>query len=281
MITVRMSGGLGNQMFQFAAGFSLSLRHRTALQLDAADLVKNTGCTYREYGLGVFKLVTHNRRDRSLGVTRKILDRLSLKLGSLRREKSMKFDPDFHQFKNDTVLDGYWQSPTYFENCESQLRDAFSWKNALPKRWDSFMEEFQGCPIASIHFRRGDYASNPNAAAIHGGICDEEYYTVAIARLRQSVPGIRFAVFSDEPDWVKSHRKDLEGEFFVRGNADSDAHVDMRLMSMCNHHVIANSTFSWWGAWLNNSQEKRVIAPRRWFADGRAIDILPKSWEAI
>lgn len=281
MITVRLAGGLGNQMFQFAAGLALSRRHGTELQLDAADLIQGTGCTFREYGLGIFRLTPHTRQDRRIGISSMLHDIIRVKIGRLYKEHSSRFDPVFGNIPKTAILEGYWQSPQYFEQISDLVRNAFTWKIPLSSTLETLVERIREFPTASIHFRRGDYTSNPSAASIHGGICTPAYYSAAIDRLRHEIPGIRFAVFSDEPDWVRANRPDLAKEIFVEGNTGLNAHLDMRIMSLCDHHIIANSTFSWWGAWLGWNPQRRVIAPRRWFADGREADIHPEKWELI
>jgi Glycosyl transferase family 11 len=131
-------------------------------------------------------------------------------------------------------------------------------------------------PCISIHVRRGDYVTNTNAAAYHG-VCDAEYYLEACRRLAAETGISRYAVFSDDLAWVKTHLP-LPGEIlFVELPAEVSAHWEIWLMQQCHHHIIANSSFSWWGAWLNTRSDKRLVAPARWFLN-QASDIVPPSW---
>src|SRR5262245_48269614 len=141
------------------------------------------------------------------------------------------------------------------------------------------MEAMRRVPSVSLHVRRGDYVRDPALNRIHG-TCSLEYYADAIDYVAQRVPGARFFVFSDDLRWVEHNLPIRHPVEYVRHNTGQQGHEDIRLMSHCQHHIIANSGFSWWGAWLDPRPEKIVCAPARWFADDRydTRDVIPASW---
>jgi hypothetical protein len=179
-------------------------------------------------------------------------------------------------------LEGYWQSEHYFSKHAADIRADFS-----------FREDFQGANLQianaitqstaiSIHVRRGDYINNPKTFSVHG-VCPPDYYYAAIERLLEHSPGARLFAFSDDPQWVSEVLQRRYPELVcVNQNKGSESYNDMRLMSMCHHHIIANSSFSWWGAWLNSKPNKIVIAPARWFTDKRDTScLIPEGWERL
>jgi hypothetical protein len=141
------------------------------------------------------------------------------------------------------------------------------------------LTEIRKYNAVSIHIRRGDYVSNPSAAAVHG-ICSLEYYEAAIQFIASRTDQPFFFVFSDDPQWAKNNLKTKHPTYFVEEDGTNKGAADMCLMSTCNHHIIANSSFSWWGAWLNNKADKIVVAPQIWFRDTtiNTRDLLPAQW---
>jgi len=129
----------------------------------------------------------------------------------------------------------------------------------------------------SVHVRRGDYLSGVHAQ--HHGLCDESYYAQAFKEIRRTIERPRFFIFSDDPEWVESRQDLFNGAVIVGHNRSESAFQDLRLMSLCRGHVMANSSFSWWAAWLCNTKDKRVISPARWLRDGRPTpSLLPSTW---
>lgn len=196
------------------------------------------------------------------------------------RQQGNHFNPDIMTVGGNLWLHGYWQSERYFADFEEQIRCELSVRTQPSAKNEQLLAEIAGLPAVSLHIRRGDYVNNPQANAAHG-ICTLEYYRSAALLISERMPEEPiFYVFSDEPEWAKTNL-DLPFEIRVMDHNDGDHNYeDLRLMAACRHHVIANSTFSWWGAWLNPSLEKIVIAPKQWFADPslKNPDILPPSW---
>lgn len=279
MITTRLSGGLGNQMFQFAAGYSLAMQRDSLLTLDLTSLVHDGGCTPRNFGLNAFRLPPHKIQIRGRSTPfRRLSDKVMTIFGKIHFESCLTFSPHFFDIPNGATIDGYWQSEKYFANCSGIIRESFSLNSPLSGQSAAYSKILTGRPTVSIHFRRGDYSSNPEVAAIHGGICTPEYYNNALDFLENLFPGIQIAVFSDDHQWVRENYPRLSNSIFVEGNSSP---IDLHLMSICQFNIIANSTFSWWGAWLNAYSDKKVIAPSSWFADNREIDIIPSEWIKI
>ena len=298
MIITNLIGGLGNQMFQYACGRALAL---DLGQLLACSVDQFEGYTPHQ-GLQldrVFRvgLVQADARQlvRLLGhwrarvPVRRVLTKLARPWLSGHRfvsEPPGGFAPDLRtRCADGAYLHGYWQSERYFESQEAAIRDDFTWHEPLAGRNAALAQAIQAAPCAvSVHVRRGDYVSQAKNIAIYAA-CSPDYYLAALNRLSALAlaAGLQVFAFSDDPPWVAEwlapHCPNLT---LVDHNRGSDSHLDMRLMSLCRHHVIANSSFSWWGAWLDARRDKRVIAPLRWYADGRdAGSLVPACWDRL
>jgi len=176
-------------------------------------------------------------------------------------------------------LQGYWQSERYFLKHTSTIRSDFTFRQSPTGQNEKLASTILNSVAVSIHVRRGDYVSNAKTFAKHG-TCTPEYYFKAIEIVRQRVPGARFFAFSDDPQWVNEVLMPrYPGLVLVGHNQAKNSYNDMRLMSLCRHHIIANSSFSWWGAWLNPDPGKVVVAPRNWFANGKdSTDLIPETY---
>ena len=292
MIVVKLQGGLGNQMFQYAIGRQLSILHQTNLKLDLSFLnnkTPNANFTIRNYELDAFNIVSNfSEYDevKQLYLNDPI-SRIKRKLGSLKQanEKGQMFSPEILELKGNIYLNGYWQSEKYFESIRPKLLSEFSLQNSLLNKLESdeSLQQIKELIIStnsvSVHFRRGDYVSDSVTSQIHG-TCSINYYQDAIKQIATEIPNPHFFLFTDDPDWVKS-QKIIEG-FPSTLAVTSNMHLDMYLMSLCKHNIIANSSFSWWGAWLNHNPEKLVIAPQKWFANDKlnqeTQDLIPQNW---
>jgi hypothetical protein len=296
MIIVMLTGGLGNQMFQYAAarrlahvtGQDLKLDHRWFSWRSAAK-------TPRCYELGVFALKAEaasaeesrwlrgGEASRSPKLVKRILAVVGYKApASYRKEMYFQFDPHVLQITGDAYLDGYWQSEKYFSDTEQIIRSDFRLKAEPHEGNAEILTEIQSCESVSIHFRRGDYVTNPQSAACHG-ILPLSYYQAALEVLQKQLVKPRLFVFSDDLPWVREHLRTDLPLCYVEGNGTKSAAEDLRLMSACRHHIIANSSFSWWGAWLGTNPEKIVVAPDAWFSthDINTSDLIPESWLRI
>lgn len=288
-IYISLIGGLGNQMFQYAAGRALSLRRQTDLRLDVsgfADYHLHQGFELKRVFACPAKLATEAEVHSLLGwqsgpLARRILAKPAF--SALRRpelviEPHFSYWPEFENVPDNSYLAGYWQSDKYFTRYESEIRAEFAFQPLLDARSAELAAEIGHVNAVSLHVRRGDYVSDSKTLAVHG-LCSPGYYSAAMDYLSERIDSPFFFVFSDDVCWA---RENLRMNFpcrFVDHNHGARSFVDMHLMSMCKHHIIANSSFSWWGAWLNPSRGKIVVAPRQWFAnDTPTSDLIPPGW---
>lgn len=287
MIIVRLIGGLGNQLFQYAAGLSLASAKNTELGLDISGFEKYKLFSYALSNFKISAKIVHppgaapckNKLSFVRNFFRKIFKRNAYQSNYV-TECSFAFDEHFFSLPDDVYLDGYWQSEKYFLSIKDNIRREF-----VPRNWHSshskkYIEKISTSNSVSIHVRRGDYISNPSANKIHGSL-SLSYYMSAVQYIKTKQESPSFYVFSDDLEWCKKNLP-LDGNVvYVSTFGDPDGFIDeFRLMSMCRHHIIANSTFSWWSAWLGEYQDKIVIAPKLWFRSGGrdTSDILPPSW---
>lgn len=288
MIIVKLCGGLGNQLFQYAAGRALSLINHTELCLDLSwfENIPSSN-TKRDYCLKNFTIKASELSgfNKYIAIlhSNKILSRtpISRIIWKHYREKSFDFDRDFVSLPDFTYLNGYWQSHLYFESYIIQIRHDLKVK-LMPNVDDSkYLPKIDQFNSVSIHFRRGDYVNQKAASAVHGA-CSMDYYKTAIEYVKSKIDNPNFFVFSDDIEWVKNNFvKDDSFNYILRSKTDSEVH-DLMLMSRCKHHIIANSSFSWWAAMLNADENKIVVAPKRWFANSKPTPtLIPESWVRI
>lgn len=289
MVVVKLMGGLGNQLFQYAAALSLSRHHQVPLKLDVSFLDEFDGANFtkRYYELHHFNIqkdvvsaVDKSKFVKPTGALAKLLFKIRKGIYGYQhwQEQGHAFQPAFFASSSQVYLEGYFQSEQYFEQIEGLLRQQLQFKAVLDSRNEELQKAMQGGQSVAIHVRRGDYVSNAHTHA-HHGVCGIDYYEQAIAYIHAQVENPVFYVFSDEPEWAEQNLP-LSKAVFIQHNTGADSYKDMQLMSSCAHHIIANSSFSWWGAWLNPSPTKVVIAPQKWFAspDLDTQDLIPKKW---
>lgn len=290
MIITNIVGGLGNQMFQYAVGRALSLAHGVPLRLDVGDFSQYTihqGFELERVFSTPVALAEPEDLNRTLGWQSSRLALRLLARPEVRclRSKRLIVEPHFQYFSginrapSSCYLKGCWQSERYFSTVIGTIRADFTFRLPLSSENRRVAESIKAVNAVSLHVRRGDYLSSPKASSVHG-VCSLEYYACAINHIIARVKDPVFFVFSDDLDWVKDTLRIDQPCQFVDHNRGSDSFNDMRLMSLCSHHIIANSSFSWWGAWLNSSDSKIVIAPKRWFVDPaiETKDLIPDDW---
>lgn len=310
MIVSKMIGGLGNQLFQYAIGRHLAIRNSTEFKIDV------TGFRYyklHKYSLQHFNLAAAIASDDEIDAFRAEQD-ISLKTkalilvsrlyrGTLGREQGSpplawkrrdgvprryvvegvhRFQPHILELPDHSYLDGFWQNELYFKAIESTIRQELTFKTPPTPANAEMAQQVRGNDSVSVHVRRADYLTNATTLAIHG-VCGKVYYQRCAAIIRQRVPGARFFVFSDDTSWARANL-DLGGPTTVvdLNNADFN-YEDIRLMSLCRHHVTANSSFSWWGAWLDPRPDKIVLCPERWFTGAQydGSEVVPPGWERV
>jgi hypothetical protein len=290
MLIINTVGGLGNQMFQFAIGRSLSLKYRIPFSLDVSGFLRHNihqGFELERLFNAPVSLASQEDLRKTLGWQSYLLAFrfLARPQASFLWGNRLIIEPHFDYFDgvervpSSCYLKGYWQSERYFSDVADAIRADFTFRLPLSDENRRIAETMGAVNAVSLHVRRGDYLSNPHTLSVHG-VCSLEYYVRAIHHIVEQVPDPVFFVFSDDLDWVKDALRIEHPCHYVDHNRGSESYNDMRLMSLCRHHIIANSSFSWWGAWLNPSPDKIVVAPSRWFADEKRVtdDLIPKGW---
>jgi hypothetical protein len=269
-IGVRLMGGLGNQMFQYAAARSLAARHQTGVVVDVDWFSEQgVGDTHRNYGLDVFAGPTVSPKGGPPTGRRFV-------------EQDFGFEPSVRSLPDRTTLVGYFQSERYFSDHASEVKADFSFCDEPDEGNRAVLGLIGSCESVAVHVRRGDYATDP-AITAHHGLLPLGYYRRAADVIVSKVREPSFFVFSDDPQWCCSSLSFLPRGVVVDHNSAGRGAEDLRLMASCRHHVLANSTFSWWGAWLATHHEQVVVAPRRWFANASfdTRDLCPSRWILI
>ena len=271
MIITSLNGGLGNQMFQYAIGRALAAKNNDKLRLDLSGFSpKRAIDTPRQYELSIFNL-------QATKFNSHILD--FFHPPQLISETSHTFDPAILNIKGNIRLVGYWQSEKYFNQYSELIRHDFAFPTPPTGKNKALLLGIDNSNSVSIHVRRGDYVSNQTTNQFHG-VCSLAYYRKAIKSIKDKVKNPIFYVFSDDPEWCKDNLTIAEKTTYISHNSGEKSWEDMRLMSHCKYNIIANSSFSWWGAWLNDNPTKIVIAPQKWFNDPSidTQDVIPDSW---
>ncbi len=301
MIITRISGGIGNQLFQYAIGRALSLKYNAELKLDT-----------HFYGLNIepdrsFKLPHFNiqhieqlvatdsdfiktaipnpvKQDVFSKIIRKgfrfIESIKPLQKRKIVLEPRFDFIPEVMQIDHDCYLSGVWQSEKYFKEFEADIRSDFQLKKPLSDKGAELEKMIESAPSVSIHIRRGDQAHDPALLKKHGELT-REYYSKALEHIKEKTDNapLRIFVFSDEIEWVKNNMDFGADAVYISEYKVSD-YEELTIMSSCTHNIIAKSSYSWWGAWLNTNPHKIVVAPKQRFGDPKTIahDLIPESW---
>lgn len=285
MNIIRISAGLGNQMFQYAFYLSMKSKDPTAC-IDISEF------KYRKHHHGyelekIFNVNPSSATEKQVAeiadvskslsaVIRRDFFKRGLKVnGELYKESGFGYRPELFE-KKDTYFQGFWQSWKYFENVETEVRDNFTFVTPISPRNKELSEKIVNSNSVSIHIRRGDYTKKRRWDEI-GSICNIDYYNWAIAHINEFIENPRFIIFSDDIQWARENLF-LKDSIYVDWNTGTESYNDMRLMSLCKHNIIANSSFSWWGAFLNSNPDKIVIAPGKWYRYTPTPDLIPDGW---
>ncbi|MFT4599938.1 MAG: hypothetical protein ACI857_000105 [Arenicella sp.] len=290
MIIIKLYGGLGNQLFQWAFGKALSNKQGTNVKFDTSSYLSDD---LRNFELSNLIGDVQIASDREIKESRKennpaaLLNRKvrSAVLPYYKRdivcEKTYLFDEELLEKANPKgYFDGYWQNAHYFESMSPEILKMIRFPSSHNKIFLDLRKEFQRNDITSIHVRRGDYANHPELLKIHG-LCSAEYYSKAISIIQEKQPNSTFYVFSDDIDWCKLNLTSSADLKYIDGT--ETMYEDLELLTLASNNITANSSFSWWGAWLNQNESKTIISPIKWF-DQATIDfseIVPKSWIKI
>lgn len=283
MILVRLKAGLGNQMFQYALGKRLALEWKDKLAFDLSwfDSIQE-GETHRNIEIDslcvTLDSVTAQERNK---VQMSFFSKLYQKIrGRFDRNFFYTFHRNLLKKRKNILLDGYFQSYKYFDSIRDVLLEEFVLKNGYSEQGQHVARDI-ACIEQSValHVRRGDFVTT---CENWNGLCSQEYYDQAIRHIKNKFPDITIFIFSDDIEWVKQNMVFVDTVYFVSDPTFTPAE-ELQLMSLCKHQIIANSTFSWWAAWLNQNTSKIVVSPSQWLvvADINTKDLLPESWIQI
>lgn len=290
-VVTKLSGGLGNQLFQYAAGRRLALVHGRPLVLDQQWYAQvPAGSTPRSVLLSELRIVASfansagdpaSLADGARGLWARIAGPVKVR----REKKTFRYDPKVARLPGgrSLYLDGYWQSPRYFQDVRQQLLEEIQPRRELHPHYAGLSRQIASSNAVMLHIRRGDYVHLPNASATHG-VLPMAYYERALAHLQSRQREFTVFVFSDDIAWARENLKCPQPTVFVDSAPGEDAVIDeLMLMSRCRHQIIANSSLSWWAAWLNRHDDKVVTAPARWLAAEPLdlSDLIPADWDVL
>ena len=290
MILVELNGGIGNQMFQYAAAKSLALHHKTILKLDISpgtDKSMPQELKPRPFELHYFNLPDQvaSASEVESFITTSAFSKIKEKTKPnhkrrVYREPFFHYDNNFYNTEADVYLKGLWQSEKYFNPFKENIRSIFEFKNDTVNTFQDFPCRLKEQNSVSIHVRRGDYLAKVSLEVL--GLIPLEHYQHAIELINSKIPNPSFYFFSDDIQWVKENFP-IPNATYVSGDIGNNHVEELYLMSQCKHNIIANSSFSWWGAWLNNNPDKIVVAPKNWFNKGPkdTQDLIPQGWLKI
>ena len=272
MIITRISGGLGNQMFQYAIAKSMAKKNDDIFKLDISFYPKQI---LRKYELNYFNIeenIATEKESNNLRGKEDFLYKVKNKLGlKINRPSSYTFENNITTFDKEVwykskniYLDGFWQNESYFEMIRDDILKDFTLKIDISNEAKKYLKSIKKENSISLHVRRGDYVQNTHTNSVHG-TCGLEYYKSAIEYISKKTTIPIFYIFSDDISWCKENFDFIDNIVFV--DDTKTAFDDLELIKNCKHNIIANSTFSWWGAWMNKYDEKIVIAPKVWFID--------------
>ena len=290
-IIARIEGGLGNQLFQYAAARSLADRLGLELALDLRGLVENGD---RPFALDLYRIraciatsselsgLPHWRPTRVGRMRSRISQRFPSYFSfPLFWPSSFSYDYRIERVRKPVYMVGYWQSEKYFKWNRMRVLEDVQLRNPLSVN-GPMLDMIHRCTSVALHVRRGDYVTNPVAAQFHG-LCDMRYYQRAVDEMKVKLKNFTIFVFSDDSEWSRKNLKFDVPTYIVEGEPVERSSVDLELMSQCQHHIIANSSFSWWGAWRRKSPQQHVYAPSRWFLDLKTntSDVIPSNWRTL
>jgi hypothetical protein len=275
-------------MFQYAIARSIAYTNQTDFKIDITGFK-----TYslREYELDHFNIIEHFATTEEIQRYKEKKSFCTAFWGKLfpnsqdyryYKEKAFHYDPGIFKLKGDIYLDGYWQTEKYFKDIEDIIKNDFTVKTEPDEKNRDLFDQIKNCNAVAVHIRRGDYVMDPQTESILGS-CSLDYYRKCVDIITKRISDPHFFVFSDDPKWTIENIKIDFSTTYSSHNGPNKGYEDLRLMSHCKHFIIANSSFSWWGAWLSDNADKIVLAPKRWLRkeDINTKDLIPEGWLRI
>lgn len=280
IIIVRVWEGLGNQLFQYAYARALQLRSIENVKL--CVLPDQGDRTVRDYKLDRLKITIPRARMfekiavfiERYEIVKKIVQYITERVGFIgyMEEDDVKYKEELKYLTGNYYLSGWFQNEKYFEEFAEIIRSEIRPRKKI-KISTELKDILEYKNTVSVHIRRGDFARYSN-------ILDREYYYKAFEVMEEHIDDIFYVVFSDELDWVMENMQFGDNVYYVNRDKKLEDYEELFIMSRCKNHIIANSTYSWWGAWLNTNKEKIVIGPVKWFSR-RKRNIMPEDWIKI
>lgn len=294
MIITQLIGGLGNQLFQYAIGRKIAYERNVPLKLDITGF---NDYKLRQYQLGFFNIEAEIASKDEITQVRKyfnnnnIVEKVCQKINRIIpynkkhyiKEQFFPYDPRIEKISDNVYLEGYWQTEKYFKQIAPIIRSEITLKEEMKGENKELKEKILNDEHSvSIHVRRGDYVTNNLTYLIHG-CCSLAYYYKGIQTINNRIDSPNYYVFSDDIPWTRENLKTNNPIFYIENEGPEKDCEDLILMSLCRHHIIANSSFSWWGAWLGTNADKITIAPSKWVNDSSRdmSDIVPDDWIKI
>ncbi len=295
MIVVRFTGGLGNQMFQYALGLHLSIKNKTDLKIDTTLLLDRSEpheiVTHRNLAIDILNVklniasqkdIWHFNGKSHKNIFCKIANKISwqFRKNNLIIEKERNFQPSILALSDNKCLVGAWQSEKYFKSIEQEIRKQYTFKETLTGIAGELANQIQAKNSIAIQVRRGDYVTSPVYSKTLGAM-PVDYFKKGFELLQSKTNINHIYFFSDDINWCKENLKLPITSTYVEAEFPGlKFGTYLHLMSLCNHFIIPNSSFGWWGAWLGKKEEKIVIAPGQWYKDSslKSEDIVPESW---
>jgi uncharacterized protein (DUF1499 family) len=286
MIITRISGGLGNQMFQYAIAKSIAQKNNDTFKLDITFYPKQTLRKYELNLLNINENIALENESIQLrgkeGFIFRVCKKLSLPLNRptsyLQEKENTVFDETIYNQEGNIYLDGFWQNEKYIIDIRKELIQDFTPKNNRSIEAQKYLNNINKTNSISLHVRRGDYVSNQHTNNVHG-VCDINYYKRAIDYIKNEIENPIFYIFSDDIIWCKENFSFLKEKVFI--DKTENLIDDLELMMHCKHNIIANSSFSWWGAWLNTNKQKIVISPILWWNTKRNLHPGAHNWKRL
>jgi hypothetical protein len=283
-VIVKLSGGLGSQMFQYALGRRLSIEGEYTLKLDTSWFKTSKDTHYGLNHFNIEEVFATPKEVRQIKNNNGILKYLYLiaNKNSHITETNLSFNPDVLITRQKNIyLDGFWQNEKYFNTISNKLRSDFRVKTPSDLINKKLADKLLNINAVAVHVRCGVDKSKPEGLRLRH-ICDQEYYIQAMEHMANKIDDAHFVVFSDNPVWAKKYLVTEEPMLFVNRNAQNP-YEDLKLMNHCKHFIISNSAFGWWSAWLSPYKNKRIIAPLKWFENNKINKQfeLPVSWIRI
>jgi hypothetical protein len=283
VIIIKIIGGLGNQMFQYAYAKALEENgFNVKIDISAFKTYKlHGGYQLDKYNIDLnSSTIEENNLFYRDNIFKKVLNKLGIKNSKIIKERNLLFDETLLKVEDNNYIDGYFQCEKYFINIKNVILEQFLLKTDLSDYAkvlkDKIINSKNSC---SIHIRRGDFTNKTNSN-IHG-CCSLDYYNKSVEILNSKLDSVNYFIFSDDIKWVKENLN-ISNATYIDDETKRIPHEDIYLMSLCKNNIIANSSFSWWGAWLNKNESKIVIAPKRWFVhkelESFSKDIVCESW---